>query len=76
MFRNGAMLTLERKVISISKTPITEVLFWTLDSCVRVMGYGVQRHFHQYFSHIVAVSFIGRSWRDVLDVTICDKVSQ
>jgi len=24
------------------------------------MDYGVQRHFQQYFSYIVAVSFIGR----------------
>jgi len=39
--RSGAMFTLERKVISIFKTPIIDVLFWTLDSWVRVRGYGV-----------------------------------
>jgi hypothetical protein len=26
---------------------------------IQVQGYGVQRHFQQYFSYIVAVSFIG-----------------
>jgi hypothetical protein len=31
---------------------------------VRVKGYGVYRHFQQYFSYIMAVSFIGGGyWR-------------
>jgi hypothetical protein len=29
-----------------------------LSSQINVHGYGVQRHFQQYFSYIVAVSFI------------------
>ena len=33
------------------------------------LGYGVQRHFQQYFSYIMAVSFIGGGVLEYLDKT-------
>ena len=32
-------------------------------------GYGIKRHFHQFFSYIVALSFLGEKTSDLLQVT-------
>jgi hypothetical protein len=37
---------------------LTEYNIYNLNEGVRAYGYGVYRHFHEYFSYVVAVSFI------------------
>jgi len=49
-------------IIRSSGSMPTSLWIYLLNTSWRVWGYGVLRHFQQYFSYIVVVSFIG-TWR-------------
>ena len=52
--------------IEIEKTP--EISTWEITILLRGgYGYGVERHFQQYFSHIGVVSFIGGGNRSITE---------
>ena len=49
----------EKKLLHLEMSKITVIFQDKKKNNCYIWGYGIQRHFQQYFSYIVAVSFIG-----------------